>query len=88
MQFPTIKEAIEFLLTQGYTKYAIAKKINCSPTMINHYLRGVRISEKGNLALHKAFRVSVQSENLRNPGSPSKVNKEEEEYEDNKSVVL
>lgn len=38
------KDAVQTVLSQGFTKYALAKQLGCNPVSINQWLRGTRMS--------------------------------------------
>lgn len=40
------KEAVEYLIGKGLTKYRIAKTLGITPVSINQYLNGTKASEK------------------------------------------
>lgn len=40
------KEAVEYLISTGLTKYRIAKTLGITPVSINQYLNGTKVSAK------------------------------------------
>lgn len=67
IEVATAKEAIEVVLaTRGITKYAIAKRIGRTPSMINRYLEGVNASPEVADRILVNFGISITE--TRNPG--------------------
>ena len=55
----TSVEAIQNLVARGLSKYAIAKSLGAFPVSIDHWLSGVKMSEKYKLKMKKRWGINV-----------------------------
>ena len=55
----TSAEAIQKLVSRGLSKYAIAKSLGAFPVSVDHWLTGVKMSEKYRVKLEAQWGLHV-----------------------------
>ncbi|MCI4435397.1 MAG: hypothetical protein JHC33_01120 [Ignisphaera sp.] len=56
----TTRQAVEYLLREGYSKYRISKFLGVQPIMVQHYLRGgTRMSTATAHKMEQLFNIFI-----------------------------